>query len=514
MSKLNWGMRTCGVFLLWAAAAIALSAQTTGVALHEPTLTTLFAFCTPTNCKDGASPNAGLVQGTDGNFYGTTVTGGGFEGGTVFKIAPSGKVTKLHNFVYGDGGAFPEAALDQGIDGDFYGTTSGGGGSCDGNGCGAVFKITPSGVLTTLHSFDLTDGWAPSALVQGTDGNFYGTTGLGGSTVCNQGYGCGTIFKITPSGMFTTIYIFCPQGGSTCTDGANPKAALVKDANGEFFGTTEGGGANDAGTVFQITSNGVLTTLYSICSQSGCLDGEYPVAGLVHGTDGELYGTTAHGGANDNRSCSLGGATQGCGTVFRITSNGVITILYSFCSMKHCVDGSEPIAGLVQATDGNFYGTTEYGGTSRHGTAFKLTPKGVLTTLHDFCSQGYPCTDGFGANALIQATNGDFYATTEYGATRSHACHYGCGTVFSFSVGLGPFVETQPTFGEVGKAVKILGTNLTGATSVTFNGIPATFTVVSGSMIKTTVPTGATTGKVRVTFPHGTRSSNVPFRVK
>jgi uncharacterized repeat protein (TIGR03803 family) len=208
---------------------------------------------------------------------------------------------------------------------------------------------------------------------------------------------------------------------------------------------------------------------------------------VVQGTSGNFYGTTAYGGGI--------GCSGGCGTVFKITPSGVLTTLHSFDK----TDGANPSAGLVQGTDGNFYGTTEYGGTGDGGTIFKITPAGILTTLHSFSDEGSPYA------GLIQSTDGSFYGTTESG--------YDGGTVFSLSVGLSPFVETQPTSGKVGKAVKILGTNLSDATSVTFNGTAATFTVKSQSEITTTVPLGATSGKVRVIFPHGTRSSNVPFRV-
>src|SRR5208337_4428285 len=179
------------------------------------TLTTLYSFCSQSGCTDGANPYAALVQGTDGNFYGTTL--GGAANGTVFKMTPGGTLTTLYTFCYGCTGVSPYAALVQGSDGNFYGTTSFGGA----NGDGTVFRITPSGTLTTLHSFDGTDGAAVYAgLVQGTDGNFYGTTAQGG------GSGVGTVFTITPGGTLTTLYSFCSQSG--CTDGANPYAALVQ----------------------------------------------------------------------------------------------------------------------------------------------------------------------------------------------------------------------------------------------------------------------------------------------
>jgi len=201
----------------------------------------------------------------------------------------------------------------------------------------------------------------------------------------------------------------------------------------------------------------------------------------------------------------LGGANNQ-GTVFKITLSGALTTLYSFCSQTGCTDGSNANA-LVQATDGDFYGTTYSGGANNQGTIFKITPSGALTTLYSFCSQT-GCTDGQNPVAgLVQATNGKFYGTTPIGGT------LGEGTVFSLSVGLGPFVETRPTSGMVGEVVKILGTDLTNATSVSFNGAGAVFEVVSSSEITATVPTGATTGRVQVITPRGTLTSNVPFRV-
>jgi len=230
---------------------------------------------------------------------------------------------------------------------------------------------------------------------------------------------------------------------------------------------------------------GALTTLYSFCSQSGCPDGG-GVAGLVQAANGNFYGTTIAGGA----PCIANVA--GCGTVFKITPSGTLTTLYSFCSQSGCPDGDSPQTGLVQATDGNFYGTTVAGGANGYGTIFKITPSGMLTTLY---------SPLYGSAGLVQATDGNFYGT-------------GAANFFSLSVGLGPFVKTLPTSGKVGAAVQILGTNLTGATSVTFNGTAAAFTVISPSLISTTVPTGAATGQVQVKTPIGTLLSNAAFVVQ
>jgi uncharacterized repeat protein (TIGR03803 family) len=491
---------------------------TTSIALPAQTFTTLLSL----DGADGDEPLAELVQATNGDLYGTTEFGGAYNAGTVFQIAPSGTLTTLYSFCSQSGctdGEDPNAGLVQATNGDIYGTTYIGGESSlciPSYGCGTVFRITPSGTLTTLYSFcsqsGCTDGEEPYAgLVQATNGDLYGTTYEGGANCVSYG-GCGTVFKITPGGTLTTLYSFCSRSG--CTDGQYPYAGLIQATNGDFYGTTWAGGAGASGTVFKITPSGTLTTLYSFCSQSGCTDGYSPYAGLIQATSGDFYGTTYYGGANGNY-----------GTVFKMTPSGTLTTLYSFCSQSGCTDGEEPYAGLVQATNGDLYGTTYAGGESSlcifsHGcgTVFQITPSGTLTTLYNFCSQSSGCTDGLEPYAgLVQATNGDLYGTTYQGgaAGTPGGCEqpYGCGTVFSLSVGLRPFVETQPTSGKVGAVVKILGSDLTGATSVSFNDDPATFTVVSRYLITTTVPTGATTGKVQVVTPSRTLSSNVPFRV-
>jgi uncharacterized repeat protein (TIGR03803 family) len=483
MNKFNWITKACGVFLLWAAAVTALSAQT---------FTSLFSF----DFTDGGFPGAGLVQGIDGNFYGTTAYGGAYGAGTILKITPGGTLTTLYSFCSHGGfcpdGENPSTELVQGADGDFYGATFCGGAKD----LGTVFKITPSGALTVLHSFDGPgeDGERPDGtLALGTDGDFYGTT-VGDNTAGQDG----TVFKITPTGTFTTLHKF--DGA----DGAYPSGVLVQASNGDFYGTTGAGGASYNGTVFKITPSGTLTSLHSFDAP----EGTDPIGGLVQGTDGDFYGTASRGGAS-----SYCPARYGCGTVFRITPSGTLMKLYDFCSQTKCMDGSQPFAGLVLGTDGKFYGTTYAGGTDSScnygygagcGTVFNIASAGTLTTLHSF-----DFTDGLEPGALIQGTDGSFYGTTDGGGTNG----FGFGTVFSLSVGLKPFVETEPTSGVVGAAVNILGTNLTGPTGVTFNGTSAVFTVVSKTLITTTVPAGATTGTVQVVTPNGKGLSNVPFTV-
>jgi len=307
-------------------------------------------------------PSAALVQGSDGNFYGTTEYGGtNGNNGTVFQMTPAGTLMTLVSF-NGANGSHPVAALVQGSDGNFYGTTEYGG--TNGNN-GTVFQITPAGTLTTLASFNKTAGSAPlAALVQGSDGILYGTTSIGGDLSVNLPSGFGTVFKVTPAGVLTTLVSF---NGSK---GGNPAGGLVLGANGNFYGTTSVGGnlgLNDSsgfGTVFTMTPGGVLRTLVSF----NLANGYNPSAGLVQGSDGNFYGTTGGGGAG------------GGGTVFEMTPAGVLTTLVSFSR----ADGINPRAALVQGSDGNFYGTTEFGGAGGRGTVFKVTPAGVLTTLVSF----------------------------------------------------------------------------------------------------------------------------------
>jgi uncharacterized repeat protein (TIGR03803 family) len=484
------------------------------IALPAQTFTPVLSF----NGIDGSHPLAGLIQGKDGNLYGTTLNGGtslnpSSGGGTLFKVTPQGAITTLYRFCPSlnpcPDGEFSEAAVVQAKNGDLYGTTSAGGTNTGfmGGGAGTIFSFSPSGTLTSLYSFcaqsGCTDGETPYAgLIQASDGSFYGTAEAGGANCVPYG-GCGTVFKINAPGKFTTLYGFCAQ--SLCTDGSGPLAGLVQARNGDFFGTTGTGGANTGGaygygTVFKITSSGKLTTLYSFCNQSGCTDGANPGAGLVQAANGDFYGTTEYGGYDNG------------GTVFKIGADGTLTTLYTFCAKTGCEDGKNPFAGLIQTTDGNLYGTTYYGGASGYGTVFRITPAGQLTTFYSFCAQS-GCTDGSYPNALMEATNGKLYGTTQFGGIGTKCFSVGCGTVFSVSAGLSPFVKPQPATGIAGASIEILGTNLTGASSVTFNGTPAIFNVNSPSEITATVPTGATTGTVQVVTPSATLSSNVPFQV-
>jgi uncharacterized repeat protein (TIGR03803 family) len=477
LSKLNWCMRACALFILCVMTTVFSPAQT---------FKTLHSF----DGTDGSYPWDTLVQATDGTFYGTTQNGGTSTAcstgcGTIFKITPTGKLTTLHSFNRTDGFS-PLSGLVQDAKGDFYGVTNGGGA----NAGGTIFRFAPKAGLTTLYSFDPSTGYGPQGgLVLANDGNFYGTASSGGpGTGQCQPVGCGTIFKITPKGKYTTLHNF-----NGLPDGGNPLAMLVQAPNGKFYGTASSlGNAGSYGTVFTMTPKGK----YTVVHQFNNTDGAYPFGGLIRGIDGNFYGQTDLGGASDFGAY---------GTVYKMTPNGRVTTLHSF----EQTDGDNPITALVLGTDGNFYGTTQYGGKHPNfGTVFKITSSGKFTTLQDFDS-----TNGaYPYGGLIQATNGEFYGTTFAGGS-SQACSFGCGTVYGLSMGLGPFVETRPASGTVGASIQVLGTDLTGVSSVTFNGKRAKFQVISKSEIATNVPTGATTGTVEVKTSKKTLKSNVVFRV-
>jgi len=441
------------------------------------------------NGTDGANPYVGLVQGTDGNLYGTTIDGGVNGAGNVFKMTVGGKVTSLYDFCSQTNctdGEYPVTVLIEGTDGNFYGTTQSGGtyGIQDG-GYGTIFKITPGGTLTTLHSFSGSDGAAPyGSLMLAANGDFYGTADVGGT------YGAGTLFTITSSGVLTTLYNFCSQ--NRCTDGQYPAGQLLQAADGNLYGVTHAGGdyaacnVDGCGTIFKMTLSGRLTTLHTF----DATDGDYPYGGVIEGPNNLLYGTTSAGGASDD------------GTIYTIDSSGTFNTLYNFSGP----DGSQPYAMLL-GSDGNFYGTTLYGygdGPYPRGSVFEITAGGTLTNLYTF-------TGRRGKNpyaGLVQHTDGAFYGTAYFGGADND------GIVFSVSTGLPPFVAMQPASGNIGVAITILGTKLKGATAVSFNGTPAAFTVVSGSEIIANVPAGATSGTVTVTTPKGgTLKSNVEFQV-
>jgi uncharacterized repeat protein (TIGR03803 family) len=504
----------CALFALGLAAAWSTAQAQTFKVLHN--------FATADGPVAGLT---GLIQATNGDLYGTAPNGGLYGEGSIFKMTLAGTVTTVYSFCPpGTEGNCVDAdypgALVLGSNGKIYGTTADGGGE----GVGSVFEITQSGAVGALSYFcglppdgeNACGAYPVGALVQASNGIFWGVTQGGGQL------GQGAKFEITAAGKFGSVTSFaCIE--PDCNGGDYLVAGLIQGTDGNFYGNTEEGGTGAfgggefGGSVFKITPDGNITTLYSFCSQSDCIDGQAPMGALVEGADGNFYGTTAYGGIGAACSSENSG-NLGCGTVFKITPGGTPTVLYSFCQQTGCPDGLSPVSGLILGSDGNFYGTTRAGGKASSnqcsdyvcGTIFEITPSGALTTLYSFCNRPECPSGGAPVAPLMQDTNGDFYGETTVGGNL--ASDY--GTIFRLSTGLVPFVKTVPTAGLVGAEILILGTDLTGATNVSFNGTAAGFTVVSASYIKATVPAGATSGVVQVTTPGGTLTSNVGFVVE
>ena len=375
------------------------------------TFTTLISF----NGTNGANPQANLLQGKDGNFYGTAPNGGANGNGTIFEISPDGSFfTNFYNFSAGSNGAAPVGALILGADGNFYGTTFYGGVS----NWGAIFRITTNGDYTRLGWFSGTNGANPQvALVQAADGSFYGATTVGGpyTNTTPAGTGYGVIFRITTNGALSTPVLF------NKTNGANA-AALIRGNDGNFYGATAWGGNTlvpwGVGTVFRLSPDGTFTNLYLF---SGFNDGGFPYANLVQGNDGNFYGAAFSGGEHNG------------GDLFRITPEGQFTNLYSFTGGS---DGAWPYSALVQGSDGNFYGTTYKYGNYGLGTIFEVTTNGDLTPLISFSGTSGAWLGENPQGALVQGSDGNFYGTTYGGGT------YNQGTVFRLSLPLPPVFKS------------------------------------------------------------------------
>ena len=470
------------------------------------TLSTVYSFCALTSCADGSYPWGGVTLGFDGNFYGTTQGGGTHGAGTVFKVTPTGTLTTLWNFANGtddsaptyttvqgqDGnmygvseeqyagqnGAFFKVSAagvfkalkdfayingsnpnlpTQGTDGNFYGTAQGGGDpTCK---CGVIYKATPTGAITVLHTFKgyPTDGYRPlGILVQGTDGNFYGTTYKGGTT-----FGNGTVFKITPAGVYTLLYSFNYGNGNF--DAQLPAAGLTLGTDGNFYGVASAGGTKNAGAIFKITPAGAETVLYSFCSVT-CNDGFGAATPLVLHTDGKFYGNT-----NGN---SLGGS------VFYSFDVG-------FKPLVNLVTWSTKVGKTVEILGQGFTGTT------------KVSFNGVSAPFTNVSDTYMTATVPAGA------TTGTVTVTTFTSTIKSNRAFLVTPQIKSFT----------PTSGIVGTAVTITGVSLTQAIKVTIGGKPASFTVNSDTQVTATVPAGAKTGKITITTPGGIATSPTAFSV-
>ena len=522
-------------------AVLALNLQP--AALHAQTYTDLHDLVGPV---DGSGPYSTgmLAQGRDGNVYGTNFTGGTYGYGTVFRITPDGTLTVLHTFTGGNDGAYPKGGLTLGSDGNFYGATQNGGQT----GWGVVYKITPSGTFTALHNFSGSEGCFPTSspvlgkqantmygvttcstaytitpsgkftllstllsfdpmapLELATDGNFYGT-GFGGGT------GQGVIYRLSSSGVVTTIHTFNPS-----TDGGNPVGPLVQGGDGNLYGTTSnyGQGANPTGTVFKVALSGKnFTTLKTFDSQSA--EGAALYAGLVAGNDGNLYGA----------ALSSSGAPYG--TIFKIARTGTFTVLYTFDVTHGAYDYSTPFGH----TNGLVYGTTYSGGQTGYGVLWSLAnaispfcsvvgfPSGHSGTTVQILGQGFNSASsvkfGSGSASFTIVSDTFITATVPPTGTSGHVTvTTSGGTLTSPQVyKVIPVLSSfNPTSGPVGTQVTISGSGFVGTTSVTFGGVNATFTVNSATTITATVPSGAVSGNIKVTTPGGTAISTGAFTV-
>ncbi len=438
-------------------------AATVGIATAGANrLSVLYFFCQQTNCADGAQPDGPLVADSAGNLYGTTGAGGStncFDGcGTVFRLAPDGTETVLHAFCSKDAscpdGEYPQSPLILDSFGNLYGTTASGGLTNCFEGCGTVFKLAPDGTETVLYSFcsrsGCADGAGPSGgVIMDRRGNLYGTTGTGGTvgTSCNQ-YGCGTVFKLAPDGKEKVLYSFCSQ--DSCADGFYPNGGLVRDRDGNLYGTTPYGGANSyncaylfggnfCGTIFKVSPTGVETVLYSFCSSPNCSDGAEPAAGVVLDKNGNLYGTATAGGTL-NQNCPSGVNEIGsCGVVFELEPDSMETVLYAFCAQANCTDGDFPFAGVTLKYNESgitLYGTAEHGGAhpgitgEGAGVVYSLSG-GTEKVLHSFCSLTN-CADGDLPQSGVIREGGSLFGTTLAGGKRKEKIG-GAGTIYELA---------------------------------------------------------------------------------
>jgi uncharacterized repeat protein (TIGR03803 family) len=365
--------------------------------------------------------------------------------------------------------AWPIGGLTLGTDQRFHGTINAAGSRNH----GAVYRLSPAGAIVYEHSFEggADGGYPQAAPIQGADGAFYGTT-VGASSAY-----AGTVYKIDTSHRYSVLHLF------TTTDGRGPGAPLVQGTDLNFYGTTSSGGTNGLGTFYRISPTGNFAVLHDFDTTDGSSPGP-----LIQASDGNFYGTTTYGGTSNN------------GAVLKITPTGTVTTLYSFAGGQ---DGSQPGGGLVQATDGNFYGVLNQEGASGGGTIYRLTPAGVFTKLHDFwvASGIYP------EGTPMQHTSGKLYGTAGGGGANND------GVIWEYDPGLAPFVTFLNVYGQVGAKVYILGEYFTATSVVSFNGVPAQNPVIQSTYIEATVPAGATTGYITVTTGKGTLKSNKPFVV-
>jgi uncharacterized repeat protein (TIGR03803 family) len=447
------------------APVLALLALSGGAVVQAQTYTDIFDFDGTNHGCCSTYPGM-LAQGRDGDLYGTTLQGGANNRGGIFHATLAGTVTLLHSFDLTDG-ASPQGGLSLASDGNFYGSTTSGGS----HSAGVIFKITPTGTFTVIYNFaNGTDrGFPRNSPVPGSDGGLYGTTVVGSNS---------TVYKVTTSGVLTTL----------ATIGEEVDGPLTLGADGKFYGITNVGGTSNLGSVFSVTTGGVIKTLFNFAAATGSL----PYGPIVQSADGNFYGTASAGG------------TLGGGVVYKLTTAGVYTVLHDFDSTSRSL-GFLPTTGLVQGSDGFLYGVTAGGGAHLEGTIFKIKSDGTgFADIYDF--------DGsHGAVPYSQPllhTSGTIYGQTNSGGSHND------GVIYSLNAGLTSFIQPVPLKqARVGTSVGILGQNLSTATKVLFGTGTGTFTVTGTTFMNAKPTTGATTGVITVKEPSGNLLSPLTFKI-
>jgi uncharacterized repeat protein (TIGR03803 family) len=449
------------------------------VPAHAQTPTTLHGFLSV--ATDACQPENNIVQGRDGSMYGIGLGCGTNNTGAVYKISPTGAESVVFNFP--SNWSFCFSGLTVGSDGNFYGTcftTPGGNGS--------IFKLTPAGVFTDVHDFNGANGdteplYAP---IQATDGNYYGTTGY-------NPYSCGNIYQLTSAGVYKSLHTF---SGGDC----GPASSLIQGADGNLYGTLYNCSISSIlGCVYKITTAGVFTEIYGFTSAAGY----GPCTGVIQGKDGKLYGATNQGAANN------------FGNIYKLTTAGVHTDLHDFnqTTDASCVDNAgRTNVNLLQVTDGSFYGVNGSYGPNGNGSIYKLTSANVFTA---FLFPNPPVDGNAPLSTLIQNTNGLVYGTTPSGGPTS--CSPCQGTFFSVATGDAAFVNLEPTqkTAIVGTKVGMFGQGFSSASVVKFGGVASTSVTLSGTTYLTAkVPAGALTAPVTVTTGSTTLTSPQTFKVK
>jgi uncharacterized repeat protein (TIGR03803 family) len=473
-----------------AIALLAILVMAAALPAYAQTFTQLYNFGTKSG--DALNPQGAVAQGLDGDFYSTSSSGGANNWGSVFKVTPDGTERVLYSFCSQKNctdGNTPHGGLTLRPDGHFLGTTEFNGVGVA-NSSGTIFDVSPTGTLATLHTFTGPDGAAPmSPPIEGPDGSFYGVTSSGGGT-----QNCGTIYRMTGAG-FTLLYQFLHPIAEGCT----PVGPLVLGSDGSFYGTTKYGGTYEFGTIFRVTLNPGMATRVTVLADVGALNGFSPDY-IIQGNDGNFYGITS-------------GDAFSSGTVFKLTPTGTLTTLLISGETQGVT-----FAGLGQASDGNLYGTASATVEDPYhylDSLFQVTPAGNGSSVYDFNCNGFVgvCYRAqHPSSPPVQGTNGLLYGSTSGGGTGT-GCHGGCGVFYSWDNNLPPFVTTVESMGPVGSSVEVLGQGFNSSTTVAFNGTPAVVHVQSATSLSTKVPAGATTGFLTVITSTGTLTSNKKFIV-